>query len=241
MTKMTLAQLQTRLAALGHYAGRIDGQWGPLTRSGILVALTDGPDYPLTQADVDQAAADLGNGVTAAHVWTCWDVESTGDPFIDGRPTILPEPHRFSRSTGHRFDGSHPAISSRTWNRALYPRSQAGRWDMLLSMVRLDVDAGFMSASYGGFQILGENHLLCDAPTPWAFAWRQSRTAGDQLHAFAQFVKNAGLARKLGQCRPGDAESCVPFVSRYNGTGFKKNDYHNRFARGLTRRMAQAG
>lgn len=239
---MTLAALQRRLIDLECYEpdpvpGGADGAWGKKTRDGIMKALTDGPDFALTQDDVDQACIAIGNGVTPAQVWTCWDVESTGSPFIDGRPVILFEPHRFSRSTRHRFDRSHPHLSSATWNRRLYPGSQIARYTQLLEAVHLDVDAGFASASYGGFQILGENHALCDAATPWAFAWRQAQTAGDQLHAFCLFVLNSGLAAKLAACRPNDAQSCIAFVSRYNGTAFRANDYHNRFARGLARRM----
>lgn len=227
---MDHVDLQNALARLGHYSGKIDGDYGPMTRAGVLAALTDGPDYRLTQDDALAAARTIQ--VDVAKVWAVWDVEASGDAFINGRPTILFEPHRFSRATDHQFDKSHPKISSPTWNKKLYPGSQDGRYAQLLDAVGLDVDAGFASASYGGFQILGENYALCDAASPWAFAWRQSRTEGDQLEAFVRFVTRNGLLPAL---RAGD---WVAFAAGYNGTGFAANQYDKKLAVAYARRRA---
>lgn len=238
---MTRIDLQRRLIELDFYEpdpvpGGADGIWGQKTSNGILKAMTDGPDTPLGEADITRGVAVIGHGVRPAHIWTSWDIESTGKPFLDGRPTILPEPHRFSKATGHRYDVSHPHISSRAWNRRLYPARQADRWVMLLQMVALDVDAGFASTSYGGFQILGENYRACGAASPFDFALEESRTVGAQVDDFCGFVLNNGLAAKLAACRPGDPASCIPFVSAYNGTAFRLNNYHDRFAADLRRR-----
>lgn len=227
---MDVAQLQQRLAALGCYAGAIDGLYGPGTRAGVLKALTDGPDHALEEQDAAAAAERLG--VDTAKVWAVYEVESTGDAFIDGRPTILFEPHRFSRATKHRFDRDWPGVSYPEWNPKRYPRSQPARYDQLLTAVGLDVDAGFASASYGGFQILGENYAVCDAASPWAFAWRQAQTESDQLEAFVLFVINRGLAPAL---RRGD---WAVFARGYNGTAFRKNRYDERLAAAYARRKA---
>lgn len=228
---MNHADLQQRLARLGHYDGVIGGDYGPKSRAATLAALTDGPDYQLTDADVLAAARRMT--VDAAMVWAVWDVESTASPFINGRPTILFEPHRFSRATGHRYDKTHPKISSRVWNKKLYPGSQDGRYAQLLDAVALDVDAGFASASYGGFQILGENYALCGAADPWSFAWRQSRTEGDQLEAFVSFVSGNGLLPALR------AGNWAAFARGYNGTGYRLNKYDTRLATAYQQRMAQ--
>lgn len=227
---MDVATLQRRLEALGCYSGAIDGLYGAGTRAGVLKALTDGPDYALTDQDIAEAAAKLG--VDPAKIWTVWDVEAAASPFIDGRPTILFEPHRFSRATGHRFDASHPRISSRAWNKKLYPGSQQGRWNQLLDAVGLDVDAGFASASYGGFQILGENFEVCGAPSPWAFAWRQSQTEGDQLAAFILFVEGRGLK---GPLQRGD---WAAFARGYNGSAYRANRYDEKLAAAYLKRRA---
>lgn len=224
---MNIAQLQSALQRLGAYEGAIDGRYGSLTRAGILKALTDGPDFALTETDFRLAAEHFDGDV--AKVKAVYYAESTGSPFIDGRPTILFEPHRFSRATGRRYDASHPKISSRLWNKKLYPASQAGRWEQLLTAVGLDVDAGFASASYGGFQILGENYAVCGAPSPWAFAWRQAQTVADQLEAFVFFVKNTGLTKAFLQIS-GNPETCRAFSKGYNGTGYELNNHHGRIA-----------
>lgn len=228
---MNVATLQRRLVALELDPGPIDGVWGPKTRSAVLKALTDGPDYKLTEQDIAGGAARLA--VDDAKIWTVWDVEAAASPFVDGRPTILFEPHRFSRATGHRFDKSHPRLSSRAWNKSLYPGSQAGRWEQLLDAVGLDVDAGFASASYGGFQILGENFAVCGVPSPWSFAWRQAQTEGDQLAAFILFVEGNGLKRALQR---GD---WAAFAKGYNGTAYRVNRYDERLAQAYARRSAR--
>ena len=227
---MDEAALQRRLAALGYYAGAIDGIIGPKSKGAIIACLTGGPDYPITPADIGLGASILG--VDDAKIWAVYEVESSGDAFVDGRPTILFEPHRFSRATGHRFDKSNPHLSSRTWNRNLYPKGQAARWQQLVDAVALDVDAGFASASYGAFQILGENHEVCGAHDPWAFAWRQAQTEGDQLEAFVRFVERRGLK---GALQRGD---WAAFAKGYNGTAYRANKYDERLAAAYARRNA---
>lgn len=224
-------QLRLRLIEHGALAPEAStGGWDSTVRSAVLEALTDGPDHRIDEVDVARAANDLG--VDPIRVWVLHDVESSGNPFVDGRPTILPEPHRFSRSTGHRYDRSHPRISSRAWNKALYPKGQAARWEMLLDMVALDVDAGFASASYGGFQILGENYERCGAPSPWAFAWRQSQTEADQLEAFIAFIRTDH--RLWEALKRGD---WVTVARRYNGTAYRLNRYDVRLAQAERARL----
>src|SRR3546814_20104040 len=79
-----------------------------------------------------------------------------------------------------------------------------------------------MSASYGGFQILGENWEVCGAISPWSFAWKQAQTEGDQLEAFVRFVEARGLK---GALQRGD---WAAFARGYNGTGYRANKYDDR-------------
>lgn len=218
-------ELQVELVRCGTLSqADIDGKWGPKTRAATLKALTDGPDTRVTDADFAAAAValELPDDI---RVRVIHDVESSGDPFIDGRPSILPEPHRFSRATGHRYDASHPRLSSRKWNKALYPGKQAARWEMLLDMVALNVDAGFASASYGGFQILGENHKRCGFYSPWAFALAESLTEGHQLQAFVKFIQ--GDHRLWNALKRGD---WVTVARLYNGSAYAQNRYDVRLA-----------
>lgn len=224
---MTHTELQRRLARDGFYTGKIDGIFGVLSKAALMQCLRSGPDYLITSSEIVEAAQRLG--VDEATIWAVYEVESSGNAFIDGLPTILFEPHRFSRSTDHQYDDTHPHISSRTWNRQLYPGSQAGRWKQLMDAVALDVDAGFMSASYGAFQILGENYAICDAPDPFSFAWRQSQTEGDQLDAFIRFIDARNLLPTLKR------RDWAAFAKGYNGTAYKQNRYDTKLAEAYLR------
>lgn len=221
---MNRTDLQKRLSESGHYQGAIDGLLGPKSKAAILEYLTDGPDLLLTQADYKKAADDLG--VPLSYVQALYEVESSGNPFIDGRPTILFEPHIFSRLTGHRYSGTHPHISSRSWNKALYKGSQAGRYGQLVEAICLEPLPGFSSASYGAFQILGSNYARCGARDAMAFAWQEAQTVADQLAHFIAFIKSdqvlwRGLQR-------GD---WVTVAKRYNGTAYYKNQYDVKLAK----------
>lgn len=220
---MNISELQQRLTKQGSYSGNIDGDAGPATRAAILKFLTDGPDFGLAPKDYTDAAAELG--VPESYVKALYEIESSGSPFIDGRPAILPEPHRFSKATGHRFDAAHPRLSYPKWDRTKYPRTQAARYDQLIAMICLDPLAGFGSASYGGFQIMGENYARCGAQDTMSFAWTESQTVADQLTHFVRFIKSdAALHRAL------KAADWATVALRYNGTGYRANRYDVRLA-----------
>jgi hypothetical protein len=224
---MTHKELQEILTKLG-YPLVTDGAFGPKSQMALKQALTDGLDTKLTEKDVADAAKALG--VNAAKIWTVWDVEASANPFIDGLPTILYEPHIFSRLTKHAYDSSHSAISSKSWNKKLYPGSQKGRWDQVLKATSLDVDAGLSAASYGGFQIVGMNHKVCGYTTPWDFVYSQSRDERSQLLAFVAFVDNNGLKRAL---QNGD---WAAFAKGYNGSAYRENKYDERLAKAYAKR-----
>lgn len=226
---MTPVELQLKVSRLG-YPLVTDGILGKNSKDAILACLTDGTDDPLTQKDVQDAADALG--VSPAKIWAIRDVEAQANSFIDGRPTILFEPHRFSKATDHVYDDKFPSISSRVWNRKLYPSTQRGRWEQLLTAVTLNVDAGFASASYGGFQILGERYADCGYNSPFDFAYAQSRNERNQILAFVKFIEWSGLKNALQR---GD---WAAFAKGYNGTAYKQNKYDEKLARAFAKRSA---
>ncbi len=228
---MTLKDLQAYLKATGRYAGAIDGVWGMLTEGAILLALTDGPDTALTEKSFRDSAVRLG--VQSAAIKAFWKVEANGAGFQAGRPKILPEPHRFSKLTGGRFDATAPAVSYPKWGQRPYPGSQDARYRQLLDMVRLNVDAGFAAASYGAPQILGENYQACGYISSFAFAEAMARDEDTQLQAFEKFVTRKGILPALRRVDR-TAESWVPVASPYNGTGFRENRYHFKMADAFT-------
>lgn len=224
---MTIRDLQKRLTMLGQPIA-VDGIYGGQTKAAILAVLTDPPDRALTVADVEAVAHDLD--VEPAAIWAVRDVEASASAFIDGRPTILFEPHRFSRATGGRFDASHPTISYPKWGALPYPKTQGARWEQLLSAVGLDVDAGFASASYGAFQILGENYRACGAPDPFGFALAEAQGEDVQLKHFASFIYRSALDSALRR------RDWAAFALGYNGPAYRANRYDEKLAAAYAKR-----
>lgn len=218
---MDVATLQRRLKALG-YPLAIDDAYGPRTRSALLAALRDPPDTPVNAADIKGLAEQWD--VEVAALWAVRDVEASGAGFAAGMPKILFEPHRFSRATGHRFDKSHPAISYRDWGARPYPASHGDRYVQLLDAIALDVDAGFASASYGAFQILGENWKVCGEESPLDFALTEARGELGQLRHFTRFCSSKGLVPALRR------KDWVAFAKGYNGTAYRVNRYDEKLA-----------
>lgn len=230
--KQRRMEMQQHLKDTGRYSGAIDGLWGPLTEKAIVALFEDGPDTPLDDADLVNFAK--ANNLTFAQVKAVAVVEANGAGFFDGKPKILPEPHRFSKQTGGVFDKTAPTLSYRAWGTRPYPKTQAERYQQLLGMIKLDVYAGFASASYGKFQIMGENHKACGYSSPMLFAEAMARDEQTQLRAFGSFLKANGLLDKLRACNK-NPESCRAFCRGYNGAGYEKNAYHIKLAAAIAR------
>jgi peptidoglycan hydrolase-like protein with peptidoglycan-binding domain len=229
---MNKFQLQKELQTLKLYSGEIDGIIGPKSKQAIIQALTMGPDTPLSAQDVQKAAARLK--VTPAHIWTVWDVEASGNPFIDGRPTILFEPHVFARHTSQRYNESHPRLSSRNWNRRLYPSRQIDRYNQLVDAMALDPDAALCATSWGAFQVLGQNWRSLRAyRSSWDFALQQSISVFEQLEAFCEFVEVNGLVTHLR------SNNWAAFARGYNGPAFRENRYDEKLATRFRLRSGQ--
>lgn len=184
----------------------------------------------LTEADFQRAADELGCDVPAIRAVA--EVESSGNGFLsDGTsPRILFEAHHFSRLTEHQYDVSHPDISSRTWNRALYatgPNADArgiAEHRRLVRAVSLDRNAALQSASWGKFQIMGFNWRATGAMALQLFINDMYRDEGAHLDAFIGFVMHEGLAAALREHRWAD------FARGYNGSGFSANSYDTKLA-----------
>lgn len=225
---MKLPATQQYLKDTGRYSGRIDDLWGMLTEGGILLAMTDGPDTPVTLADMTEVAKRIGVQVAAIRAF--WKVEANGSGFQAGRPKILPEPHRFARATGGIFNDVAPLISYSKWGARPYAVGQDARYRILLDWAKLlhsrdmDLDAAFASASYGAPQIMGENAKLCGYPDAFSFAVAMARDERKQIDAFVSFVDKAGILPHLRKVDRTEA-SWYPVTSRYNGTAHKLNGY----------------
>lgn len=250
-----LRSIQSRLKTAGFYAGPVDGDWGPGSDAAFDLALSRAVGAALAtppQAEVrtlgpaDFARAAAALACSVPQIRTVVSVESGGGWFTDLRadilaldgpggflagerlPKILFEAHKFAQHTGGRFNRSHPNISAPRWNRALYVGGQ-GEYRRLHVAMELDRDAALKSASWGMFQILGENHRLAGFADVEGFVAAMKASEAAHLDAFVAFVRSAGLTDELRRIGP-DPDDCLPFALGYNGSGARANKYPEKLA-----------
>ncbi|MEJ0061298.1 MAG: N-acetylmuramidase family protein [Terricaulis sp.] len=184
---------------------------------------------PIRRADFEAVAAQLGCEWEA--VAAVSEVESgpLGGFAADGRPIILYERHLFSRKTNHQYDASHPTISNSSAGG--YPRTQNERWAQLTQAYALAPDAAIESASYGRFQILGQNYGNLGM-TAHAYVSKMAKSEKDQLECFVGFVRANGLVDELQR------RDWAGFARRYNGPGYAANQYDTKMAAAYDRLKA---
>jgi hypothetical protein len=192
-----------------------------------LASLRKQIDTPLQRADFEEVAERLNCEWEA--VAAVAEVESgpLGGFGQDGRPIILFERHLFSRKTNSQYDVSHPSISNRTPGG--YPRTQADRWTQLEQAYALAPEEALQSASYGRFQVLGQNFPNLGMANAHDYVAKLARSEKDQLEAFEGFVKANGLADELQR------KDWAGFASRYNGPGYAANQYDVKMAEAYAR------
>lgn len=185
----------------------------------------------LTNDDFASVAEVLGCSVPA--IKAVVEVEGAGSGFLpDGRPAILFEAHVFHRLTNGQYDESHDNISSPTWNRKLYGAPGAHQWDRMAGAIHLNEPAALKSASWGMFQLMGENHRACGFPTIQEFVKAMKTGQREHLLAFSAFVRsNSKLHDALV------SRHWIDFAQRYNGPRFAENDYHNKLINAYDRLM----
>ncbi|ABI72196.1 hypothetical protein Sfri_2350 [Shewanella frigidimarina NCIMB 400] len=174
-------------------------------------------DSSVSESDYLDIANQLGCKVAA--IKAVADVESSGDAFFsNGKPKILFEAHIFARLTNHKYDQSHPSVSSRTWNRSLYTggSQEYARLEIAMS---LDTSEALKSTSWGRFQIMGFNYSESGFTSVEAFVKAMFSSERKQLDAFVSFVKNKGLEKYLITL------DWASFAKGYNGSQYEQNKY----------------
>jgi hypothetical protein len=186
-----------------------------------------GDAIPMQDSDYLLASKQVNIGPAELQAVTL--VETNGSPFLpDKRPDILFEAHVFGRHTGHKYnnilDPNGKPISSDHWDRTLYGHSGAWQYTRLLTAMGCDPVAAVMSASFGAFQILGEEYADAGFANVEDFVAAMAHSAGDHLKAFCSYIQK----RKIdGYLRTDDWKD---FARAYNGPGYAANNYDNKMA-----------
>lgn len=180
----------------------------------------------------DWAAASQELKVETAALRAVADVESGGDAFfMNGQPKILFEAHVFSRLTMHIYDVSHPHISSRYWNKALYKGGER-EYDRLIEAMGLNPGFACESASWGRFQIMGFHWRTCGYKSVFDFVTAQFTSELEQLDCFMSLIAANRLTRHL------QTRNWAAFALGYNGSGYKMNRYDTKLAAAYNRRKS---
>lgn len=219
--RLTVEGLQSRLGVL------VDGKFGPASRRALAAVLTNTAAAPLSPSDYARAAGRLGVGENI--IRAVRKVEAPRGAFdVTGQPTKLYERHVANRNTEPpgRFAGSHPDLfNAKGYGPGGYG-AYSGQFDKLADACFLDPEAAFRACSWGAFQVLGENAVALGYPSAFDFALALVTGEATHLESFVRFVEVNGLVDELRQVRAGVPDSAVPFVSKYNGPGFRSFNYH---------------
>ena len=180
----------------------------------------------ITEADFVEVANELG--VELAAMKAVSDVEARGGGFDkQGRPKILFEGHIFWRRLKARGIDPTPLVAGnenvlhRKWTRQYYREDQYTR---LEKAKKINEDAALEAASWGMFQVLGQNWESLKYDSAKQFVDLMYKSEGEHLKSFARFVKVNNLVRHL------KALDWAKFARGYNGPGYAANKYDVKMA-----------
>lgn len=210
-----------------------DGIFGIDSKNALFARFSNKNAAAITNEDIETVANRLG--VKPAVIKAVRKVEAPRGAFdTQGRPTILFEKHIFGGETSYKFNQTHPDLSASSWRPGTYGPS-SNQWNRLAAACALDPESAFRSCSWGAFQVMGNNAEGMEYASVFDMALQLVESEVKHLECFERYVKMRKLEDELRMCRAGDAQSCVPFVSKYNGPGYAKNKYHINFAREIAR------
>lgn len=177
----------------------------------------------LTEKDWESAAKALGCEVKSIKAVAAVEAPRGGFQ-SDDKPVILFEAHVFGRLTKHVYDKSHPNISAPRWDKSLYGPTGV-QHDRLQKAAALDREAAFMSASWGRFQIMGENWRALGYASVDDFVNKMYDSEAMQLDSFVRYIK---ANPKIWQAIKN--KNWAGFALGYNGPGYKANKYDEKIA-----------
>jgi hypothetical protein len=179
---------------------------------------------PASTLDYAETAAILN--VEGAAIRAVCEIESGGRTgfFKDGRPVILFEGHIFWRELKKRgiepekYQTGYRDVLFPKWDKASY-KGGVAEYDRMNKASTINEEAAWCSASWGMFQIMGFNHRLCGYDTVQEYVQAIKAGSNNHLLSFAHFLKNTGIDKPLREL------DWAGFASRYNGPGYKQNQY----------------
>lgn len=188
----------------------------------------------ITEKDYQEVSRQEGIGV--AELKTIMAVESRGAGHLpDGRPKVLFEGHKFYAHLRHntalrqQVCRERPDICHARYTNKYY-RGGAAEWERLAAAIAYDREAALKSASWGAFQILGENHRAAGFATVQEFVNAMYRSEREHLVAVCRFIKS--WPKQYKALLNHDWET---FARCYNGPAYKTNGYDRKLREAYAR------
>lgn len=239
--RLTVKELHDRIGITPNTPG-YGVVFGPRSRVALRKAVTNFEAPGLTECDFIAFASNMN--LPIGHVKGIRKVEAPRGAFTsDGIVSMLYERHVAYRNSdrGAFLAKRRPDLFAKTG----YGRGGYGvysiQFDKVIDACAYDPEAAFAGASWGAFQVLGENARPLGYKDPLDMVMALSESEAAHLDCFRRFIEwkrhhrtKRPLIEHLRECRPDDPDSCIPFVEGYNGTGFRKFDYHKKLAAAIS-------
>ena len=185
--------------------------------------------------DLPRIAHRVGAGEDELHALI--EVETSGKSFdSQGRSRILFEPHVFYRNlSGAKRDAAvkaglaYPKQGTKPYGK------ESAQYPKLERAMKIDATAALKACSWGGPQILGENHEMIGYKTVQEMVEDFKADEENQINAMVNFIIASGLADDLNRIaklkRPSTAADWAPIARTYNGPKYDMHDYDGRLAK----------
>jgi peptidoglycan hydrolase-like protein with peptidoglycan-binding domain len=243
-TITAIKDFQSKKVGLATPDGRIDPGGKTWTALSTGNATPNIPEVPKTNGELPIVGGDVVDlkgeyaklaaqyGLEQAVIYTIQAVESGGKGYLpDGRAKILFEGHVFWKELVKI--GKDPNKLVKGNENVLYPKwvkthyvGGAGEYDRLAKAQKIDSTAALKSASWGEFQIMGNNHKTVGYSTVEEFVEAMKVPGTNNVKALLEFCKNNKLLKFVN----GPSKDWAGFARGYNGPGYATNKYDTKLA-----------
>ena len=113
-------------------------------------------------------------------------------------------------------------ILYKTWTKKYYTGRNSGEYARLQKAIKINEAAAYESASYGMFQIMGNNYKICGYKSAKEFYDDLCKNEDAHFYSFIKFIQAKGIVPYMKQ------KNWSQIAYRYNGPSYKKNNYHKK-------------
>lgn len=232
-TEMVVMQFQKQAGI------KADGIVGPTTMKALR-----GQDTSKLLKDADLTAGAKRLGVPEIVIRAIAEVESQGNGFFDNdKPKILFERHRmyaylskkFDKATANKMMAQRPNVVNT--DPGGYHGGVAEHTRLALAK-QIDEECALQSASWGRFQLMGENWKDLGYESVQDFVQQHEQSESLQFEAFLRFCEwKSGTVdgKKTTLLEALRNKDWHAFFTLYNGRNYKKLGYDSKFLRVLKR------